>query len=54
MGRLQKIVKNVRSFEGMKECIMYKGTLRWRIEDDQGRVHVIKIPNSYYMPEGHS
>ena len=26
------------------------GTVRWNIEDDQGQVHVIKLPNTFYAP----
>jgi hypothetical protein len=25
----------------------YEGTVEWRIEDNQGRVHVVRIPNTY-------
>jgi len=27
------------------------GTIQWRIEDDDGRVHTIRVPNSIYVPE---
>ena len=28
-----------------------KGTVKWRIEDDEGQVHTIRIPNSLYIPD---
>jgi hypothetical protein len=30
--------------------IMGKGTFKFKIEDDNGRTHKIKIPNSLYLP----
>ena len=33
------------------ECNM-KGTLLWKVEDDNGRLHHFKIPNSIYVPDG--
>ena len=27
------------------------GTVRWKIEDDNGRVHTICIPNTFYVPQ---
>jgi hypothetical protein len=29
----------------------HKGTVKWNIEDDQGKIHSILIPNSYYNKE---
>jgi hypothetical protein len=26
------------------------GTICWKIQDDQGRTHVLTLPNSYYAP----
>ena len=28
-----------------------KGTIQWSIEDDDGKTHVIRLPNSLYVPE---
>jgi hypothetical protein len=28
------------------------GTIRWKWEDDQGRLHTFDIPNSFYIPDG--
>ena len=28
-----------------------KGTIQWSIEDDDGKTHVIRLPNLLYVPE---
>ena len=28
------------------------GTIKWKVEDDSGKVHTFRIPNSYYVPDG--
>jgi hypothetical protein len=28
----------------------FKGTVRWRIEDDQGKIHVLTLPGTHYAP----
>ena len=28
-----------------------RGTIRWKVEDDDGRVHTFDIPNSLYVPD---
>jgi hypothetical protein len=30
------------------------GTVRWRIHDDEGRIHSILLPNTYYSPHSES
>ena len=30
------------------------GTVRWRIHDDEGRIHCILLPNTYYSPHAES
>ena len=32
--------------------IVSTGTLNWKVEDDNGKVHTFLIPNSIYIPEG--
>ena len=27
------------------------GTIQWKIEDDDGKVHAIRIPNTFYVPQ---
>ena len=29
----------------------YKGTVKWRLEDDHGKIHTIFIPNAYFMEQ---
>ena len=38
--------------KGPKLRISKTGTLKWNIEDDQGRKHKILIPNSIFVPDG--
>ena len=33
---------------------MMRGTIAWSIEDDQGQVHTIRLPGSYYVPDSTS
>ena len=28
------------------------GTIKWKVEDDSGKLHTFLIPNSYYVPDG--
>jgi hypothetical protein len=42
----------VTGFHGTETCTVYKGTIKWRIEDDEGILHDILIPESYYVPNG--
>jgi hypothetical protein len=36
---------------GGKIMATKKGRVRWRIEDDEGKVHSIILPNVYYVPD---
>ena len=51
IGELQKIIVRVTEFGGTHKRVMYIGTLQWKIEDDQGRIHNVIIPGSYYSPD---
>jgi hypothetical protein len=42
----------VTGFHGTKICKVYKGTLLWHREDDEGVVHDTRISGSYYIPGG--
>ncbi len=44
--------KVVTGFGGNTVSNVMTGTIKWRIEDDSGRVHSVHIPNSYYVPDG--
>ena len=56
------ITNNLADFVGKAHCInqrikgiaghaqaTHKGTVRWKIEDDTGMVHLIYIKDTYYM-----
>ena len=44
--------KVVKGFAGSQTSNVMKGTIKWKWEDDQGKVHKFIIPNSYYVPKG--
>jgi hypothetical protein len=52
IGDLQEAQHAVTGFHGTKDYKVYRGTLQWRLEDDEGVVHDIRIPGSYYIPDG--
>ena len=31
--------------------VLLKGTVKWKIEDDTGRVHIFRIPGTFYVPK---
>ena len=31
--------------------VLLKGTVKWKIEDDTGRVHIFRIPGTFYAPK---
>jgi hypothetical protein len=33
---------------------MMRGTIAWKIEDDEGQIHLIRLPGSYYVPDSTS
>ena len=42
------IKHNVKWISGNAQAT-YRGTEKWQLEDDQGKVHELTIPNSYYI-----
>jgi hypothetical protein len=52
IGELQDAQLAATGFHGTKNCKVYKGTLQWRLEDDEGVAHDIRISGSYYIPGG--
>ena len=47
--------KGVKQFgKGPRLEITHTGTVKWRIEDDKGKIHNILIPNSFLVPQGSS
>ena len=41
--------KSIRGISGNTTALQV-GTVKWRIEDDQGRSHTLELPNTYYAP----
>ena len=42
----------IKGFGGSRTTNVMVGTLRWSFEDDDGKVHTFRIPNSYYVKDG--
>ena len=51
-GELEECVRVINDFRGRRKVNIKKGTLIWRWEDDMGKPHKFRIPNSYYIPDG--
>jgi hypothetical protein len=49
-GPLVEEKRVIRGFEGSKVYTIYKGTLLLSIQDDDGVIDEVRIPNSYYVP----
>ena len=43
------ITRKVKGIAGSAEAT-YRGTVKWKIEDDDNMVHPFTIPNMYYIP----
>ena len=52
VGELTKTFKYINGFNGTNRHTVYEGTIEWNLEDDEGAVHTIQIPKSYYIPDG--
>ena len=52
-GPLVNKDRTMKIFAGSKMKNVKTGTISWNWADDQGMIHQFKIPNSYYVPEGH-
>jgi hypothetical protein len=50
VGELTPTDKIIKGFGGTQTKNVFCGTALIRIEDDSGRVHTFKLPNSYYVP----
>lgn len=51
-GTLVPCNRVVKGFGGSKMCEVMKGTLRWKIADNDGMVHAFLIPGSHCIPDG--
>ena len=52
-GPVMDTNRTIKGFAGSKVRNVKTGTIAWNWADDQGMIHRFKIPNSYYVPEGH-
>ena len=51
-GELQPVNRVIKGFGGSRTYTVMMGTVKWKVEDDSGKVHTFRIPNSYYIPDG--
>ena len=51
-GDIKMTNRRIRGIAGTLLTRVGYGTLLWKIEDDTGRSHDIRLPNSLYVPEG--
>jgi hypothetical protein len=51
-GEIKMTQRRIRGIAGTILTKVGYGTLLWKIEDDLGRSHQIRLPNSLYVPEG--
>ena len=42
----------IKGFGGSQTSNFQMGTLIWKWQDNQGRIHKFKIPKSFYSPDG--
>ena len=50
-GELTPCHRSIKGFGGAKIWEVWRGTIKWCIEDDTGVKHTHIIPNSYYVPQ---
>ena len=54
VGHLKKERRVIVGYHGSNTHDIWAGTVKWSIEDDQGQVHEVLIPNSLLVPDGPS
>ena len=52
IGPLTKVNRAIKGFGGERVMNVYKGTICWKWNDNDGETHRFVIPNSYYVPQG--
>ena len=52
VGQLTASNRTIKGFGGTHIRDIMSGTIMWKWEDDSGKIHHFKIPNSYYVPDG--
>ena len=50
-GELRPFKWVIKGFGGSRTYNVMMGTIKWKVEDDSGKVHTFRIPNSYYVPD---
>lgn len=53
IGPLRKVNRSIKGFGGESVMNVYRGTIVWKWHDNDGRLHRFRIPDSYYIPNGH-
>jgi transposase InsO family protein len=51
-GTLKECNRRIKGFGGVRQFRVWSTTIKWSIDDDDGRTHLFKIPNSFYIPDG--
>ena len=51
-GKLRPVKQVIKGFGGSRTYNVIMGTIKWKVEDDSGKVHTFRIPNSYYVTDG--
>ena len=46
-GELRPVKRVITGFGGSRTYTVMMGTIKWKVEDDSGKVHTFRIPNSY-------
>jgi hypothetical protein len=44
----------IKGFDGTTTTTTKVGTVQWKIADDNGKIHKIKLPNTYYSEQAES
>jgi len=52
VGPLTKVNRSIKGFHCETVMNVYRGTLIWKWHDNEGQLHRLRIPNSYYIPHG--
>lgn len=53
-GTLTPVTRVIKGFHNTERHEIYKGTIKWMWEDDDGRPHTFTIPDSYYIRDSKS
>ena len=51
-GELRPVKWVIKGLGGSRTYNVMMGTIKWKVEDDSGKLHTFRIPNSYYVPYG--